>query len=73
MKNRILYILSLLILSIGAVSCTDMSDEMDLSGRDDAIRLSFSTSDVSVKGTVEDNACESYMSHIDVVIYERKD
>lgn len=73
MKNLILYILSLLILSIGAVSCTDMSDEMDLSGRDDAIRLSFSTSGVSVKGTVEDNACESYMSHIDVVIYERKD
>ncbi|MBR5301098.1 MAG: hypothetical protein IKU36_12790 [Bacteroidales bacterium] len=73
MKNLILYILSLLILSIGAVSCTDMSDEMDLSGRDDAIRLSFSTSGVSVKGTVEDNACESYMSHIDVLIYERKD
>ena len=73
MKNLILYILSLLMLMIGAASCADLSDEMDLSGRDDAIRLSFSASGVFVKGAVEDNACESYMSHIDVVIYERKD
>ena len=73
MKNLKLYILSLLMVSLAAVSCTDLSEDMDTSAHDDAIVLHFSTPDVAVKGTVADNECESYMSHLDVVIYEYKD
>lgn len=71
MKNRILYILSLMALLLSAVSCANMSEEMDVAGRDGAVTLHFQASGVAVKGTVEDNDCESYMSHLDVVIYQR--
>ena len=73
MKNLKLYILSLLMVSLTAVSCVDLSEDMDTSVHDGAIVLNFSTPDVAVKGTVADNACESYMSHLDIVIYEYKD
>ena len=73
MKNWRLHILSLLMMSLAAVSCVDLSEDMDTSAHDDAIVLHFSTPDVAVKGTVADNECESYMSHLDVVIYEYKD
>ncbi|MBO5941659.1 MAG: hypothetical protein J6Q63_00050 [Bacteroidales bacterium] len=73
MKNLKLYILSLLMVSLTAVSCVDLSEDMDASVHDGAIVLNFSTPDVAVKGTVADNACESYMSHLDIVIYEYKD
>lgn len=73
MKNLKLYILSLLMVSLAAVSCTDMSEDMGSSVHDEAIVLHFSTPDVAVKGTVADNECEAYMSHLDVVIYEYKD
>lgn len=69
MKNLKLYILSLLMLSLSAVSCVDLSGDDVISGQDGAIVLHFSTPDVSVKGTVADNACESFMSHLDVLIY----
>ena len=72
MSNRILYILSLIATSLIALSCADMSEELDVNGRDGAVTLHFRSSDVAVKGTVEDNDYESYMSHLDVVIYERK-
>ena len=69
MKKLKLYILSLLMLSLAAVSCVDLSGDDIISGQDGAIVLHFSTPDVSVKGTVADNACESFMSHLDVLIY----
>ena len=37
---------------------------------DGAIVLHFCTPGVAVKGTIEDNECESYMSHLDVLIYK---
>ena len=67
MKNKILYILMTALL---IASCTGLSDDLDVTGHDGAIVLHFQTPDVAVKGTVEDNACESYMSHLDVLIYE---
>ena len=70
MKNLKLYILSSLMASLTAVSCVDLSEDMDTSVHDGAIVLNFSTPVVAVKGTVADNACESYMSHLDIVIYE---
>ena len=63
-------ILSLLMISLAAVSCADLSEGLDESVHGGAIVLNFRTSGVAVKGTVEDNDCESYMSHLDVVIYK---
>lgn len=73
MNHLKLHILFLLMVSLAAVSCTDMSEEMDLSVHGAPVVLHFSTPDVAVKGTVADNECESYMSHLDVVIYEYED
>ena len=72
MKNRILYILSLITVLLSAPSCADISEQLDITGRDGVVTLHFRSSDVAVKGTVADNDCESYMSHLDVVIYQRK-
>lgn len=70
MKNRILYILSLLMTAFWTVSCVDLSEGVEPTMEDGAIVLHFQTPGVAVKGTIEDNACESYMSHLDVLIYE---
>ena len=70
MKNRILYILSLLMTAFWTVSCVDLSEDVEPTVEDGAIVLHFQTPGVAVKGTIEDNACESYMSHLDVLIYE---
>lgn len=71
MKSRILNILSLLVISLWAVSCVALSDDEALVQDEDFIVLDFDMSGVMTKGPVADNACESYMKHIDVVIYER--
>lgn len=70
MKNRILYILSLLMVALWTVSCIDLSEDVDPTVEDGAIVLHFRTPGVAVKGTIEDNECESYMSHLDVLVYE---
>ena len=70
MKIRILYILSLVMMALAAASCSDLSEDVDQTVEDGAIVLHFQTPGVAVKGTIEDNACESYMSHLDVLIYE---
>ena len=70
MKNRILYIISLLMAALWAVSCAYVLEDMDTTADDGSIVLHFQTPGVAVKGTIEDNACESYMSHLDVLIYE---
>lgn len=72
MRRFVIYILSLL-MALAAVSCTDLYDDSWTSGHDDSIVLHFNASGVSVKGIVEDNVCESYMSHLDVIIYEYED
>ena len=59
---------------LSAVSCTSEWDEVKTSASDGEkyITLEFKTPGVGVgtRAEVEDNACESFMSHIDVVIYE---
>ena len=70
MKNLKLYIFLLLTVLLSAASCTVLSDETDMTAQGGAIVLQFRTPDVAVKGTMADNACESYMSHLDVLIYE---
>lgn len=56
--------------ALGAVSCAYVLEDMDTTADDGSIVLHFQTPGVAVKGTIEDNACESYMSHLDVLIYE---
>ena len=73
MMNLKHYTLTLMMGLLAAVSCTDISENLDISVQDEAVVLHFSTPDVSVKGTVADNACESNMSHLDIVIFEYKD
>ena len=68
MKNRILYILTFLAMALWAVSCDDLSTDVDPTVSDGKIVLHFQTPEVAVKGTIEDNACESYMSHLDVLV-----
>lgn len=59
-----------MLILLGAVSCTDLTDDMGGTEQDGAIVLHFSTPGVDVKGSVEDNEFESCMSHLDVIIYE---
>lgn len=66
MKNRILYICVLLMTLFSAVSCVVMDDD---SAYDGAVVISFATPEVLTKGTLADNDCESFLSHLDVVIY----
>ena len=73
MKNLKLYIFLLLTVLLSAAACTVLSDETDMTAQGGAIVLHFRTPDVAVKGTMADNACESYMSHLDVLIYEYGD
>ena len=70
MKIRILYILSLVMMALAAASCSDLSEDVDQTVEDGSIVLHFHTPGVAVKGTIADNECESYMSHLDVLIYE---
>ena len=70
MNKLISYILSLMMVLFAAISCSKLSDNMDMDERDGEIVLHFRTPDVAVKGTIADNACESYMSHLDVLVYE---
>ena len=70
MRNLKLYIFSLIMMSLAAVSCSVVFDDDGLSDQGGDIILNFGTSEVAVKGTVADNDCESYMSHLDVLIYE---
>ena len=64
------YIYAFMLILLGAVSCTDLTDDMGGTEQDGAIVLHFSTPGVDVKGSVEDNEFESCMSHLDVIIYE---
>ena len=73
MRDKILYIVALVAMLLSAVSCTSEWDEVKTGASDgeNYITLEFKTPGVGVgtRAEVEDNACESFMSHIDVVIY----
>ena len=56
--------------ALWAVSCAYVLEDMDTTADDGSIVIHFQTPGVAVKGTIEDNACESYMSHLDVLIYQ---
>lgn len=72
MKDKILYIVTLMVMLLSAVSCTSELDEVKTGTSDGEkyITLYFQTPGVTTRATEEDNECESYMSHIDVVVYK---
>ena len=71
MKDRILHIIVLFVMPLWVASCTSTLDnEPDTPNRDNYITLNFQTPGVMTRAEVEDNECESFMSHLDVVIYE---
>ena len=71
MKSRILYILALIVISLLAVSCDTPFGGGSAHPTDgDYLTLDFRVPGVQTRGEVADNEFESYMSHIDVVIFE---
>lgn len=64
------YIIAMLVMPLFVVSCSDALDEEMLSGEDNYITLNFRIPGVETRGEVADNEFESYLSHLDVVIYE---
>lgn len=71
MKDRILHIIVLFVMPLWVASCTSTLDnEPDTPNRENYITLSFQTPGVTTRAEVDDNACESFMSHLDVVIYK---
>lgn len=57
-------------MSLMAMSCSTVFDDEPRLERDNYITLNFRTPGVETRGEVADNEYESYMSHLDVVIYE---
>ncbi len=57
-------------MSFVAASCSPGFEDEIITGGDNYITLNFRTPGVQTRGEVEDNEYESYMSHLDVVVYE---
>lgn len=71
MKDRILHIIVLFVMPLWVASCTSTLDnEPNTPNRDNYIKLNFQTPGVMTRAEVEDNECESFMGHLDVVIYK---
>ena len=72
MKDWILYTIMLITIQLSAVSCISELDEEGtfVPEGEKYITLHFQTPGVITRATTEDNECESFMSHIDVVVYE---
>lgn len=72
MKDKILYIVALMAMLLSDVSCVSELDEVktDIQEGDKYITLNYKTPGITTRASEADNACESYMSHLDVVIYE---
>ncbi|MBQ5594901.1 MAG: hypothetical protein IIU78_04250 [Alistipes sp.] len=71
MKEKMLHIILMFVMPLVVVSCSSAFDDDPISfEHDDYITLNFRVPEVQTRGEVADNEYESYMSHIDVVIYE---
>ena len=57
-------------MSLVAVSCATVFDDDAIVTHDDYLTLSFQVPGVGTRGEVADNEFESFLSHLDVVIYE---
>ncbi len=70
MKDRILHIIALVVMPLIVASCSNTFDDEIVTSEENYITLNFKVPRVATRGQVEDNEYESYMSHIDVIIYE---
>ena len=70
MTDRILHIIVLFVMSLMAMSCSTVFDDDTIIDGENYITLNFKTPGVETRGEVADNEFESYLSHLDVVIYE---
>ena len=69
MRKILTYIISIVAL-LGLVGCHAEVDDISYVGNDNYIKLYF-TPYGDTRGTVADNESESYLSHLDVVIYKQ--
>ncbi len=69
MKSIYKYIVVILTTLLGIVGCQAPIDMPQLPDSDDYIKLHFAPQGTS-RSTIEDNECESFLSHLDVVIYK---
>ena len=61
-------------MSLMVASCTTIFDNgQDVANDSGYITLQFQTPGVTTRGEVEDNEYESYLSHLDVMVYEYND
>lgn len=69
MRKILTYIISLVAL-LGFAGCHAEVDDISYVGNDNYIKLYF-TPYGDTRGTIADNECESYLSHLDVIIYKQ--
>lgn len=70
MKDRILHMIAFILMLLMAVSCIGVIDD-EMPGEEDMyITLDFKVPGVMTRTEIADNEYESFMSHIDVIIYE---
>ena len=70
MKDKILHMIAFIMMLLMAVSCIGVIDDEMLGEEDKYITLDFKVPGVMTRTEIADNEYESFMSHIDVIIYE---
>lgn len=70
MRDRLLHIILLIALPLILASCSTIYEDGFEEEEKGYITLNFRTPSVATRGEVADNEYESFMSHIDVVVYE---
>ena len=70
MKDRILHMIAFILMLLLAVSCIGVIDDEMPGEEDKYITLDFKVPGVMTRTEIADNEYESFMSHIDVIIYE---
>ena len=68
MRRWLTYI-ALFIAVLGIAGCESLHDDMPIAPNDDYIKIHFAPYGIT-RGTIEDNESESFMSHLDIVIYK---
>ena len=68
MRRWLTYI-ALFIAVLGMAGCESYHDDMPIAPNDDYIKIHFAPYGIT-RGTIEDNERESFMSHLDIVIYK---
>ena len=69
MMRKVLNIFTVVMTLLIAVSCAGIYDDVTEISPKGSLVLRFSTPEVASKGTLPDNACESHLEHLDVLIY----